>query len=74
MNSTSEIAGGFGPVKGKILRVGLMGTAARSVVLLFLSALGKVFARQGFRLASGAGSWCGDFGTTASGNRGAVGR
>jgi alanine-glyoxylate transaminase/serine-glyoxylate transaminase/serine-pyruvate transaminase len=51
-----EIAGGMGPVKGKIWRVGLMGyTAQRSNVLLFLAAFEKVLFDQGFRMSAGAG-------------------
>ncbi|MGH9744041.1 MAG: pyridoxal-phosphate-dependent aminotransferase family protein [Candidatus Acidiferrum sp.] len=51
-----EIAGGFGPVKGKIWRVGLMGYCSQKPnVLLFLSALEKVLGEQGFRAPAGAG-------------------
>jgi alanine-glyoxylate transaminase/serine-glyoxylate transaminase/serine-pyruvate transaminase len=51
-----EIAGGFGPIKGKIWRVGLMGYCSQKPnVLLFLAALEKCLIEQGFRLASGAG-------------------
>jgi alanine-glyoxylate transaminase / serine-glyoxylate transaminase / serine-pyruvate transaminase len=51
-----EIAGGFGPVKGKIWRVGLMGHCSQKPnVLLFLSALEKVLGDQGFRAPAGAG-------------------
>ena len=51
-----EIAGGFGPVKGKIWRVGLMGYCSQKpFVLLFLSALEKCLLDQGFRMANGAG-------------------
>ncbi len=51
-----EIAGGFGPLKGKIIRVGLMGhTSFRNNVLLFLAAFEKVLLDQGFRLPAGAG-------------------
>jgi alanine-glyoxylate transaminase / serine-glyoxylate transaminase / serine-pyruvate transaminase len=51
-----EIAGGFGPVKGKIWRVGLMGHCSQKPnVLLFLSALEKVLGEQGFRVPVGAG-------------------
>jgi alanine-glyoxylate transaminase/serine-glyoxylate transaminase/serine-pyruvate transaminase len=51
-----EIAGGLGPVKGKIWRVGLMGySSQRQNVLLFLAALEKVLLDQGFRVPSGAG-------------------
>src|SRR5262245_8561015 len=51
-----EIAGGFGPLKGKIWRVGLMGYCSQKPnVLLFLAALEKCFTDQGFRVGSGAG-------------------
>jgi alanine-glyoxylate transaminase/serine-glyoxylate transaminase/serine-pyruvate transaminase len=51
-----EIAGGLGPVKGKIWRVGLMGYCSQKpYVLLFLAALEKVLLDQGFRVPSGAG-------------------
>lgn len=51
-----EIAGGFGPVKGKIWRVGLMGHCSQKPnVLLFLSALEKVLQEQGHRMQAGAG-------------------
>jgi alanine-glyoxylate transaminase / serine-glyoxylate transaminase / serine-pyruvate transaminase len=52
-----EIAGGFGPVKGKIWRVGLMGyVSQKKNVLLFLAALEKVLLEQGFRAPAGAGT------------------
>jgi alanine-glyoxylate transaminase / serine-glyoxylate transaminase / serine-pyruvate transaminase len=52
-----EIAGGFGPVKGKIWRVGLMGyVSQKKNVLLFLAALEKVLLEQGFRAPAGAGA------------------
>jgi alanine-glyoxylate transaminase/serine-glyoxylate transaminase/serine-pyruvate transaminase len=51
-----EIAGGLGPVKGKIWRVGLMGySSQRNNVLLFLGAFEKVLLDQGHRVPSGAG-------------------
>lgn len=51
-----EIAGGFGPIKGKIWRVGLMGYCSQKPnVLLFLAALEKCLTDQGFRVGSGAG-------------------
>jgi len=51
-----EIAGGFGPVKGKIWRVGLMGYCSQKpFVLLFLAALEKVLQDQGYRAPAGAG-------------------
>jgi len=51
-----EIAGGFGPVKGKIWRVGLMGYCSQKpFVLLFLAAFEKVLSDQGFRVPAGAG-------------------
>jgi len=51
-----EIAGGFGPLKGKLWRIGLMGySCQRNNVLLLLAALEKVLLDQGFRVPSGAG-------------------
>jgi alanine-glyoxylate transaminase / serine-glyoxylate transaminase / serine-pyruvate transaminase len=51
-----EIAGGIGPTKGQIWRIGLMGySSQKQNVLLLLAALEKVLLDQGFRLPSGAG-------------------
>ena len=51
-----EIAGGLGPLKGKIWRVGLMGYSCQKPnVLIFLAALEKTLLDQGFRLPAGAG-------------------
>jgi alanine-glyoxylate transaminase / serine-glyoxylate transaminase / serine-pyruvate transaminase len=51
-----EIAGGLGPLKGRIWRVGLMGHCSQKpYVLLFLAALEKTLLDQGFRVPSGAG-------------------
>jgi alanine-glyoxylate transaminase/serine-glyoxylate transaminase/serine-pyruvate transaminase len=51
-----EIAGGLGPVKGKIWRVGLMGYSSQKPnVLLFLAALEKTLLDQGTRVPAGAG-------------------
>jgi alanine-glyoxylate transaminase / serine-glyoxylate transaminase / serine-pyruvate transaminase len=51
-----EIAGGLGPVKGKIWRVGLMGYSCQETnVLLFLVALEKTLLDQSMRLPAGAG-------------------
>ncbi len=51
-----EIAGGFGALKGKMWRVGLMGFASqRTNVLLFLAAIEKVLLDQGYRTSPGAG-------------------
>ena len=51
-----EIAGGIGPIKGKIWRIGLMGYVSQSKnVLLFLAALEKVLLESGFHVGSGAG-------------------
>jgi alanine-glyoxylate transaminase/serine-glyoxylate transaminase/serine-pyruvate transaminase len=53
---TIEIAGGFGPVKGKIWRVGLMGYSSQKTnVLLFLAAFEKVLLDQGVRVPPGGG-------------------
>ncbi|HKV04225.1 MAG TPA: alanine--glyoxylate aminotransferase family protein [Candidatus Acidoferrales bacterium] len=51
-----EIAGGLGPVKGRIWRIGLMGYSSQKPnVLLFLAALEKALLDQGSRLPAGAG-------------------
>jgi alanine-glyoxylate transaminase/serine-glyoxylate transaminase/serine-pyruvate transaminase len=51
-----EIAGGLGPTKGKIWRVGLMGyVSQRCNVMLFLAAFEKVLLEQGHRVPAGAG-------------------
>ena len=51
-----EIAGGIGPTKGQIWRVGLMGYSCQKTnVLLFLAAIEKVLLDQGFRVPAGAG-------------------
>src|SRR5260221_3784361 len=51
-----EIAGGIGPLKGKIWRLGLMGYCAQKAnVLLLLAPTGKVMVDQGGRVAPGAG-------------------
>ena len=51
-----EIAGGLGPLKGKIWRIGLMGYCSQKpFVLLCLAALEKTLLDQGFRVRAGAG-------------------
>jgi alanine-glyoxylate transaminase/serine-glyoxylate transaminase/serine-pyruvate transaminase len=51
-----EIAGGLGPIKGKIWRVGLMGYSCQETnILLFLASFEKTLQDQGFRLPAGAG-------------------
>lgn len=51
-----EIAGGIGPLKAKIWRLGLMGYCAQKAnVLLLLSSMEKVMVDHGVRLAPGAG-------------------
>ena len=51
-----EIAGGIGPLKGKIWRLGLMGYCAqRANVLLLLAAMEYVLHAQGARVSAGAG-------------------
>jgi len=51
-----EIAGGIGPLKGKIWRLGLMGYCAqRANVLLLLAAMEQVLHTQGARVPAGAG-------------------
>ena len=49
-----EVLGGFGPLAGKILRIGLMGASStRNNVLLFLDALESVMADLGRPLGTG---------------------
>ena len=51
-----EVLGGFGPLAGQILRVGLMGASStRNNVLLFLDGLETCLARQGY-VAAGPGA------------------
>lgn len=51
-----EIGAAFGPLQGRIWRIGTMGySAARSNVLLCLAALEQTLRRQGWRAAPGAG-------------------
>jgi alanine-glyoxylate transaminase/serine-glyoxylate transaminase/serine-pyruvate transaminase len=51
-----EIAGGLGPVKGQIWRIGLMGYSSQKTnVLLLLAALEKVLGDQGCHVPAGAG-------------------
>jgi len=51
-----EIAGGIGPTKGQIWRIGLMGHSCQKTnVLLFLASLEKVLLDQGLRVPAGAG-------------------
>jgi alanine-glyoxylate transaminase / serine-glyoxylate transaminase / serine-pyruvate transaminase len=51
-----EIAGGIGPTKGQIWRIGLMGySSQKQNVLLALAALEKVLLDQGLRVSAGAG-------------------
>jgi (S)-ureidoglycine-glyoxylate aminotransferase len=51
-----EIGGAFGPLEGRIWRIGTMGYAAeRRNVLLCLAALEQVLRRQGWRADAGAG-------------------
>jgi alanine-glyoxylate transaminase/serine-glyoxylate transaminase/serine-pyruvate transaminase len=51
-----EIAGGIGPTKGKIWRIGLMGYSCQKTnVLLFLAALEKTLLDQGLHVLAGAG-------------------
>jgi alanine-glyoxylate transaminase/serine-glyoxylate transaminase/serine-pyruvate transaminase len=51
-----EIAGGIGPLKGKIWRIGLMGhTSQAKYVLLFLAAFEKVLLDHDLRISPGAG-------------------
>jgi alanine-glyoxylate transaminase/serine-glyoxylate transaminase/serine-pyruvate transaminase len=51
-----EVLGGFGPLAGQILRIGLMGASStRNNVLLFLEALETCLAMQGYE-AAGSGA------------------
>jgi alanine-glyoxylate transaminase/serine-glyoxylate transaminase/serine-pyruvate transaminase len=51
-----EIVGGLGPLKGKIWRVGLMGSSStRNNILLLLGALEDVLTGLGYRMEKGAG-------------------
>lgn len=51
-----EIAGGIGPLKGKIWRIGLMGYVSQHKhILFFLAALEKVLLDQGISVSPGAG-------------------
>jgi alanine-glyoxylate transaminase / serine-glyoxylate transaminase / serine-pyruvate transaminase len=51
-----EIAGGIGPLKGKIWRIGLMGYVSQAKhILFFLAALEKVLLDQGISVSPGAG-------------------
>jgi aspartate aminotransferase-like enzyme len=51
-----EIAGGIGPLKAKIWRLGLMGYCAQKAnVLLLLGAMEKVLLDHGARVPAGAG-------------------
>ena len=51
-----EIGGGFGPLKGKLWRVGLMGhNSQRGNVLMFLGAIEKILLEHGFKASPGAG-------------------
>jgi (S)-ureidoglycine---glyoxylate transaminase len=51
-----EIGAAFGPLQGKIWRIGTMGySAQRQFVLLCLAALESVLRREGHRAAAGAG-------------------
>ena len=49
-----EIGGGLGPLKGRIWRIGLMGSGStRENVLLVLDALRRALNAEGFSCASG---------------------
>jgi len=51
-----EIAGGIGPLKGKIWRIGLMGYVSQAKhILFFLAALEKILLDQGLSVSPGAG-------------------
>ncbi len=51
-----EIAGGFGELKGRAWRIGLMGASCTETnVLLFLGSLEKILPEEGLKLSPGAG-------------------
>jgi alanine-glyoxylate transaminase / serine-glyoxylate transaminase / serine-pyruvate transaminase len=51
-----EIAGGLGPVKGRIWRIGLMGQSSQqNNILLLMAGLEKTLLDQGFHVSLGAG-------------------
>lgn len=51
-----EVGGGLGPLKGKLLRVGLMGYGSQQIfVLQLLAALEEVLKSQGYSCTTGAG-------------------
>jgi len=51
-----EIGGGLGPLKGQIWRIGLMGhSSTEENILLLLSALETLLAKEGYSVAPGAG-------------------
>lgn len=53
-DSNIEIGGGLGPLKGKIWRIGLMGSgSSRENVMLVLQALHSALNKEGFSCASG---------------------
>ena len=52
-----EVGGGLGVLKGKMWRIGLMGySSSEQNILLFLSALEKLLAEEGYRTETGAGT------------------
>jgi (S)-ureidoglycine-glyoxylate aminotransferase len=51
-----EIGAAFGPLQGRVWRIGTLGySASRQNILLCLAALEAVLRRQGWRAATGAG-------------------
>ena len=57
LDENIEIGGGLGPLKGRIWRVGLMGSGStRENVLLVLDALCRALKAEGFACESGAGA------------------
>ena len=52
-----EIVGGIGDLKGKIWRIGLMGSSSvRNNVLLFLGAMDEILSEMGYSGPRGAGT------------------
>ncbi|HUN59219.1 MAG TPA: alanine--glyoxylate aminotransferase family protein [Candidatus Binataceae bacterium] len=57
-----EIAGGLGPFKGKVWRIGLLGeSSTRENVMMVLNALESVLSAQGLELARGAALKAADY-------------
>ena len=54
--SSIEVGGGLGPLKGQIWRIGLMGhSSSTENVFLLLSALDELLLAEGYKVQAGAG-------------------